>query len=205
MSMPLLRLLKAVALFMLLPTSASAADLNDLYRVLLRHGFTIEELQPPGSAYGRFIPSERRLEISPLVRELGIARAVFLHEAVHAAQSCPDGRSLVDWCYNAQPNQWWSSRIQYLLRKNYKLTNSCFGAGSLRNPKPTGCRTDHHHSSEQALFSLSHWDNGNESQGEFFGITPLRLGRRCRRRAGGAAPRLSDEVLSLSAEVSFHR
>ena len=85
LSMPLLRLLKAVALFMLLPTSASAADLNDLYRALLRNGFAIEERQPPGNAYGRFIPSERRLEIFPLVRELGITRSVFLHEAVHAA------------------------------------------------------------------------------------------------------------------------
>ena len=125
LSIPLLRLLKAVALFMLLPTSASAADLNDLYRALLRHGFTIEERQPPGNAYGRFIPSERRLEISHLVRELGIARPVFLHEAVHAAQSCPNGNlSLIGVQRTAEPVV--SSRIQYLLRKNYKLTNFAF-------------------------------------------------------------------------------
>ena len=122
LSIPLLRLLKAVALFMLLPTSASAADLNDLYRALLRHGFTIEERQPPGNAYGRFIPSERRLEISPLVRELGIARPVFLHEAVHAAQSCPNGDlSLIGVQRRANPVV--NSRIQYLLRTHYKPNN----------------------------------------------------------------------------------
>ena len=122
LSMPLLRLLKAVALFMLLPTSASAADLNDLYRVLLRHGFTIEELPPPGNAYGRFIPSERRLEISPLAHDLGIARQALLHEAVHAAQSCPNGHlSLIGVQRRAEPVV--SSRIQYLLRTHYKMTN----------------------------------------------------------------------------------
>jgi len=122
LSMPLLRLLKAVALFMLLPTSASAADLNDLYRALLRHGFAIEERQPPGNAYGRFIPSERRLEISPLVRELGIARPVFLHEAVHAAQSCPNGDlSLIGVQRRVDPVV--NSRIQYLLRTHYKPIN----------------------------------------------------------------------------------
>ena len=104
LSMPLLRLLKAGALLMLLPTLASASDLNDLYRALIRHGFTIEERQPPGNADGRFIPSERRLEISPLVRELGIARPVFLHEAVHAAQSCPKGDlSLIGVTRRADP------------------------------------------------------------------------------------------------------
>ena len=122
LSMPLLRLLKAIALFMLLATSASAANLNDLYSALLRHGFTIEERQPPGNAYGRFIPSERRLEISPLAHDLGIARQALLHEAVHAAQSCPNGHlSLIGVQRRAEPVV--SSRIQYLLRTHYKMTN----------------------------------------------------------------------------------
>ena len=122
LSMSFLRLLKAVASFMLLSTSVSAADLNDLYRTLLRHGFTIEERHPPGNAYGRFIPSERRLEISPLVRELGITRPVFLHEAVHAAQSCPNGDlSLIGVQRRADPVV--NSRIQYLLRTHYKPIN----------------------------------------------------------------------------------
>ena len=117
------RFLKALGLLMLLPTSASAADLNDVYHTLERHGFTIKEQQPPGNAYGRYIPSERRLEISPLVRELGIARPVFLHEAVHAAQSCPNGDlSLIGVQRRVDPAV--NSRIKYLLLTHYNSTNS---------------------------------------------------------------------------------
>ena len=83
--MNLLHSLKAVALSIFLSLSASAADLNDLCRTLHQHGFTIQERQPPGHAYGRFIPSEPRLEIYPLVRDLNSAKPVFLNEAVHAA------------------------------------------------------------------------------------------------------------------------
>ena len=47
------------------PCRALRLILTKLQRSLLRHGFTIEVRQPPGRAYGRFIPTERRLEISP--------------------------------------------------------------------------------------------------------------------------------------------
>ena len=80
-----------LAALLLWPARAIAADLTTLQQVLLRHGFRIEARQPPGRAYGRFIPSRKLLEISPLVRDLGITRPVLLHEAVHAAQSCPNG------------------------------------------------------------------------------------------------------------------
>ena len=83
--------IRAALALLLMTLPASAADLEQLQRSLLHHGFTIDVRQPPGQAYGRFIPAEKRLEISPLVRELGITRAVLLHEAVHAAQSCPNG------------------------------------------------------------------------------------------------------------------
>ena len=104
---------------LLLGLPAPAADLGELQRSLRRHGFTIEVRQPPGQAYGRFIPAQRRLEISPLVQELGITRPVLLHEAVHAAQSCPDGTlSLIGVQRPVDPAV--GSRIRYLLRKNYK-------------------------------------------------------------------------------------
>ena len=118
-SISLLRLLVVVAFLILLATPATAADLNDLYRNLLRYGFTIQEKHPPDNAYGRFIPSENRIEISPLVHDLGIARQVFLHEAVHAAQSCPNGNlSLIGVQRRAEPVV--RSRIQYLLQNHYK-------------------------------------------------------------------------------------
>lgn len=104
---------------MLLALPTPAADLEQLQHSLLRHGFTIELQQPPGQAHGRFIPLEKRLEISPLVRELGITRAVVLHEAVHAAQSCPNGMlSLIGVQRPVDPAV--GSRIRYLLRNHYK-------------------------------------------------------------------------------------
>ena len=110
----------ALALLLGLPTlPAPAADLEQLQRSLLRHGFTIEIRQPPGQAYGRFIPAEKRLEISPLVQDLGITRPVLLHEAVHAAQSCPSGTlSLIGVQRPVDPAV--GSRIRYLLLNHYK-------------------------------------------------------------------------------------
>ena len=110
----------ALALLLGLPAlPAPAADLEQLQRSLLRHGFTIEIRQPPGQAYGRFIPAEKRLEISPLVQDLGITRPVLLHEAVHAAQSCPSGTlSLIGVQRPVDPAV--GSRIRYLLLNHYK-------------------------------------------------------------------------------------
>ena len=110
----------ALVLLLCLPAlPAPAADLEQLQRSLLRHGFTIEVRQPPGQAYGRFIPAEKRLEISPLVQDLGISRPVLLHEAVHAAQSCPNGTlSLIGVQRPVDPAV--GSRIRYLLRNHYK-------------------------------------------------------------------------------------
>ena len=108
----------ALALLLLAPP-APAGDLEQLQRSLLRHGFTIEVRQTPGRAYGRFIPAERRLEISPLVRDLGITRPVLLHEAVHAAQSCPNGTlTLIGVQRPVDPAV--GSRIRYVLRNHYK-------------------------------------------------------------------------------------
>ena len=111
--------IRAALALLLLALPVRAADLEQLQRSLLRHGFAIDVRQPPGQAYGRFIAAEKRLEISPLVRELGITRPVLLHEAVHAAQSCPDGAlSLIGVQRPVDPAV--GSRIRYLLRNHYK-------------------------------------------------------------------------------------
>ena len=115
--------IRAALALLLMTLPASAADLEQLQRSLLHHGFTIDVRQPPGQAYGRFIPTEKRLEISPLVRELGITRAVLLHEAVHAAQSCPNGAlSLIGVQRKVDPAV--SSRIRYILRNHYKANTT---------------------------------------------------------------------------------
>ena len=110
--------LAPLALAVLFPTSAAAADLTALQQALIRHGFQIEVRQPPGKAYGRFLPASKRLEISPLVRDLGITRPVLLHEAVHAAQSCPSSTlSLLGIKRQASPVV--ESSIRYLLSHHY--------------------------------------------------------------------------------------
>ena len=104
---------------LLAPGSAMANGLLSLQKTLLRHGFRIEVRQPPGGAYGRFLPARKLLEISPLVRDLGITRPVLLHEAIHAAQSCPSGKlTLLGIQRRADPAV--ESRIRYLLNNHYR-------------------------------------------------------------------------------------
>ena len=103
---------------LLAPGTAMADGLISLQQALLRHGFRIEVRQPPGKAYGRFLSNQKLLEISPLVQELGITRPVLLHEAVHAAQSCPKGKlTLLGIKRKADPAV--ESRIRYLLSHHY--------------------------------------------------------------------------------------
>ena len=68
------------------------ADLQPLLAALRRHRFSVQLAHPPiPRAYGMFDPARRTIWVSPLTIELGIARQTLLHEAAHAAQSCPDG------------------------------------------------------------------------------------------------------------------
>jgi hypothetical protein len=75
-----------------LPLSALPADLQPLVRDLQRRGFTVKLAVPPvRGVYGLFEARQRRIWVAPITFELGIARQTFLHEAVHAVQSCPTG------------------------------------------------------------------------------------------------------------------
>lgn len=75
------------------PLSALPADLQPLVRELQRFGFRLQISAPPvRGAYGLFEAGTRRIWIAPISFELGIARQTFLHEAVHAVQSCPTGK-----------------------------------------------------------------------------------------------------------------
>jgi hypothetical protein len=74
------------------PLSALPAELRPLAAALQARGFTVRLALPPRTGvYGQFDPRSRTLWISPLAFELGIGRQTFLHEAVHAVQSCPGG------------------------------------------------------------------------------------------------------------------
>ena len=117
----LMRALIPLTGLLLLPfhAIAHAATIDALLQTLQRHGFHIEQRHPPNrTAYGQFIAARKLLLISPLATELGVARAVLLHEAVHAAQSCPSGQLRpLGLTLSAAPAV--ESRIRYLLTHHY--------------------------------------------------------------------------------------
>ena len=74
------------------PLGSLSEDLQPLVRELQRHGFSVLLAPPPRlETYGLFEARQRRLWVAPVAFELGIGRQTLLHEAVHAAQSCPRG------------------------------------------------------------------------------------------------------------------
>lgn len=74
------------------PLGSLSEELQPLVRELRRHGFTVLLAPPPRlETYGLFDAGQRRLWVAPVAFELGIGRQTLLHEAVHAAQSCPRG------------------------------------------------------------------------------------------------------------------
>ena len=75
------------------PQPALPGDLQPLRAELIRQGFQVRlETPPQHDMYGEFQPKRRTIWIAPVTIPLEIVRPSFLHEAVHAAQSCPDGR-----------------------------------------------------------------------------------------------------------------
>ena len=67
-------------------------DLIPLLDLLKEKGFNIKfEIPPRKGVYGLFQSKNKTIWISPISFELGIGRQTILHEATHAAQSCPDG------------------------------------------------------------------------------------------------------------------
>ena len=105
------------------PLSQLPADLKPLLATLQRHGFTVHiALTPVRESYGLFQSKTRTLWISPLTFPLGIARQTFLHEATHAAQSCPSGRlTSLGWKLNVDPVV--ESAISFKLLKGYHHTD----------------------------------------------------------------------------------
>lgn len=92
----MLKLLLAAALAQgpLAPRSLDSlpAELQPLVRELRQRGFKVVLKAPPRKGiYGLFEANSKTLWVAPVAFELGIGRQTLLHEAVHAAQSCPRG------------------------------------------------------------------------------------------------------------------
>lgn len=74
--------------------SADNSDFENLEQILMGYGFVVKQEIPPklGNSqlrpYGLINSKTKTIWINPIVFELGNARAVLIHEAVHAAQTC---------------------------------------------------------------------------------------------------------------------
>jgi len=69
------------------------AELQPLLAALQRARYEVRLEQPSQQgAYGLTDTRTRRISIAPISIELGLVRAALIHEAVHAAQGCPQGR-----------------------------------------------------------------------------------------------------------------
>ncbi len=69
-----------------------AQDLDNLRLSLLKAGFIVKIEKPPiQGTYGLVNLKKKIIWIAPITQEMGIFRTTFLHEAVHAAQSCKTG------------------------------------------------------------------------------------------------------------------
>ena len=94
-------------------------DFKPLIDLLKVKGFKIKfKIPPKKGVYGLFQSKSKTLWVSPITFELGIARQTILHEATHAAQSCPYGKlSPVGFEFSISP--FIRNEIQANLIENY--------------------------------------------------------------------------------------
>lgn len=99
------------------PLSRLPGDLQPLVRALKTKGFTVLIALPPvRGSYGLY--KNKTLWISPITLPLGIARQTFLHEAVHAVQSCPTG-TLTPLGLKVNLNSVVEREVSAILLRNY--------------------------------------------------------------------------------------
>ena len=73
-------------------TRVIPANLAPLVDVLREVGYTVNFSNPPlVGAYGMTDARKKTIWLAPISVDMGIARQVLIHEAVHAAQACPNG------------------------------------------------------------------------------------------------------------------
>ena len=94
-------------------------DLIPLLEVLKQKGFNVKfEIPPRKNVYGLFQSKSKSLWISPMTFYQGIEKQTILHEATHAAQSCPNGLlTPIDLKLPISP--FLKKEIQRILLRNY--------------------------------------------------------------------------------------
>ena len=113
-------------------------DLKPLIDLLIVKGFTIKfEIPPKKGVYGLFQSKSKTLWISPITFELGIGRQTILHEATHAAQSCPYGKlTPVGFVFSTSPfirNEIQANLIKNYDRNQYMIEKEAFSLQGSKN------------------------------------------------------------------------
>ena len=96
------------------------ADLKQLGNSLDQAGFKVLFEQPPRKdSYGLINTRRKTIWVAPITIEMGIFRTTYIHEAVHAAQSCPTGKlTPIGWDLKVDPAV--SLAVKSILYRNYK-------------------------------------------------------------------------------------
>ena len=103
--------------------STLPVDLIPLVNVLRDAGYTVHFSKPPlVGAYGATDARKKKIWLAPISVDMGIARQVLIHEAVHAAQACPNGTyEPIGWTVSLPKSV--EIKIKGILYKNYKRKN----------------------------------------------------------------------------------
>jgi len=98
-------------------------SINSLIKILKDKGFTIRNEVPPiKGSYGMYETKTKTIWISPITKKLGNYENILIHEAVHAAQSCPYG-FLTKLGYSSKITTLQEELIKRKLLSHYKHEN----------------------------------------------------------------------------------
>ena len=94
-------------------------DLNSLRISLSEAGYDVRIQKPPmKGAYGLVNKKSKTIWIAPIAKEMGIFRSTFIHESVHAAQSCRTGEfEPIGW--NLEVDEAVRASIESILYRKY--------------------------------------------------------------------------------------
>ena len=94
-----------------------------LVNVLRDVGYQVYFSNPPiAGAYGATNARQKKVWVAPISVDMGIARQVLIHEAVHAAQACPNGvYKPIGWNVSLPSSV--ELTIKQILYSNYRRKN----------------------------------------------------------------------------------
>ena len=106
-------------------------NLIPLVQILREAGYEVNFSKPPiPGAYGATNARKKKIWIAPISVDMGIARQTLIHEAVHAAQGCPNGKyEPIGWNVSIPKNV--ETTIKQILyqkyaRKDYAVEKEAF-------------------------------------------------------------------------------